>query len=123
MAENGKGFTRIGPPGTEMEGMLTESGMIVTACRPASTQLKARRLLDSWVSGDRQRLELELRLWQAGRRAAVAMDDDGREDLLGCLVDQMTGEPDLFALRSDKLHLGVWVDLLVHLAHPEVGEA
>lgn len=123
MAENGKGFTRIGPPGTEMGDMLTGSRTIDTAPPPVSTQLKARRLLDSWVSGDRQRLELELRLWQEVRLEPVAADDDGREDLLGCLVDQMMGEPDLFAPRAEKLHLGVWVDLLVHLAHPEVGEA
>lgn len=106
-----------------MGDMLTDSGKIDTASAQASTQLKARRLLDSWVAGDRYRLELELRLWAESRFAPVATDGDGREDLLGCLIDQMMGETDLFAPRSEKLHLGVWVDLLVHLAHPEVGEA
>ena len=78
------------------------------------TQIRASRLLDAWIAGDRQRLDYELSHWREGDFAMEG--DDGREELLLCLVRQMMDEPDLFAPRTAKLHLGVWVDMLVHLA-------
>ncbi len=85
------------------------------------TRVMAERLLNPWIAGDKRRLESEMAKWREGvftlQRQDVA--EDGRGELLLCLVQQMMDEPDLFAPRSEKLHLGVWVDLLVHLAHPE----
>jgi hypothetical protein len=84
----------------------------------------AAQLLDPWIAGDRRRLEFEMEKWRDGTLSLgrTGADDDGRGELLLCLVQQMMGEPDLFAPRSEKMHLGVWVDLLVHLAHPEHAE-
>ncbi|HYA17021.1 MAG TPA: hypothetical protein VEF06_06125 [Bryobacteraceae bacterium] len=90
--------------------------------RRTSTQRKAGRLLDSWIAGDRRRLDDELQQWRDGKLTEKDPEDEGREELLRCLVEQMMEEPDLFAPRSEKMHLGVWVDLLLHLAHPELAE-
>jgi len=81
------------------------------------TQIRAARLLDAWIAGDRRRLDYELSQWHEGDFAAQG--EDGREELLLCLVRQMMDEPDLFAPRTAKLHLGVWIDMLAHLARPE----
>jgi hypothetical protein len=81
------------------------------------TQLKATRLLDAWVAGDRRALEYELSQWRAMDLEIEGAEE--REHLLFCLVQQMMDEPDLFAPRSEKLHLGVWVDLLTHLTGAE----
>jgi hypothetical protein len=87
------------------------------------TQIRAARLLDAWIAGDRHRLDYELSHWREGDFAAQGEDgeegEDGREELLLCLVRQMMDEPDLFAPRTAKLHLGVWIDMLAHLARPE----
>jgi hypothetical protein len=82
-----------------------------------ATQLKATRLLDAWVAGDRRALEFELNQWRAIDLGIESGEE--REYLLLCLVQQMMDEPDLFAPRSEKLHLGVWVDLLTHLTGTE----
>jgi hypothetical protein len=82
------------------------------------TQIRAARLLDAWIAGDRRRLDYELKRWRSGD-VAVSEGIDGRAELLDCLVQQMMDEPDLFAPRTARLHLGVWIDMLVHLAEPE----
>jgi hypothetical protein len=115
-----KTLTRTGSSEVEKGDMASGSWMIDMSVRRTSTQLKAARLLDSWISGDRRGLDHELNDWREGRLIETDPTDEGREDLLRCLVEQMMDEPDLFAPRGEKLHLGVWVDLLVHLAHPEL---
>ena len=55
----------------------------------------------------------------SGARFRARKRDEGQEELLLCLVQQMMDEPNLFAPRSAKLHLGVWIDLLVNLAEPD----
>jgi hypothetical protein len=122
LPERHKAFTRIEPLRAEMRDMVTGSGMIDMPLKRTSTQLKAGRLLDSWVSGDRRSLEHELRQECDSEPEDGSPEGEGREELLRCLVDQMREEADLFAPRTEKMHLGVWVDLLVHLAHPEVAE-
>ena len=119
MPNDGERFTRNQSPDAEMSSMVTHPGTIEQALGTTSTQLKAQRLLDFWVSGDQRRLEAELRHWRDHGINQAVSNEDGPADLLRCLVSQMMDEPDLFAPRSEKLHLGVWVDLLVHLAHPE----
>jgi hypothetical protein len=102
---------------------LSEGDNMAAEDESQATHLRAIRLLDPWIAGDRRRLDYEMRQWNEG---TFELDgDDGRAELLFCLVQQMIDEPDLFAPRSEKLHLGVWVDLLMHLAHPELstGEA
>jgi hypothetical protein len=79
------------------------------------TSARAARLLDAWVGGDRGRLDYELSQF---RKGDCPIEADDRDDLLCFLAQQMMDEPDLFAPRTTKLHLGVWVDMLVHLAHP-----
>jgi hypothetical protein len=119
-------ITRISRYTSEEIGMFTNSATIehsegdIMAPEDESqtTHLRAVRLLDPWIAGDRRRLDYEMRQWSEG---GFELDgDDGRAGLLFCLVQQMMDEPDLFAPRSEKLHLGVWVDLLMHLAHPEL---
>jgi hypothetical protein len=81
-----------------------------------TTRVRAARLLDAWIAGDRQRLNFELSHWREGD---LAMNDEGhggRGELLLCVVRQMMDEPDLYASRTEKLHLGVWLDLLSHLS-------
>jgi hypothetical protein len=102
--------------------MVTGAGMIDLSLKRTSTQRKAERLLDSWIAGDRRRLDCELQQWRDGKLTEKDPEDEGREELLRCLVEQMMEEPDLFAPRREKMHLGVWVDLLLHLAHPELTE-
>jgi hypothetical protein len=89
------------------------------------TQVLALRLLDAWIAGDRRRLDDELKRC-AGLSGGAAQSgeattgiDDEREELLQYLAQQMMDEPDLFAPRTSKLHLGVWIDMLVHLAEGE----
>ena len=81
------------------------------------SRVLAARLLDAWIAGDRRRLCYELSLWREGELAAESGDD--RWELLLGIVRQMMGEPDLFAPRQQKLHLGIWFDLLAHLAETE----
>lgn len=87
------------------------------------TQIRAGRLLDAWIAGDRRRLDYELSRCQERDFPARGNEDrdceDGSEELLLCLVQQMMNEPNLFAPRSVNLHLGVWIDLLAHMARPE----
>ena len=77
--------------------------------RRLDTSARAARLLDAWVGGDRGRLDYELSQFRMGDSP---MEADDREDLLCFLARQMMDEPDLFAPRTTKLHLGVWVDML-----------
>jgi len=82
-----------------------------------SSRVRAARLLDVWVSGDQQRLIIELTdMANPGTGSEAEETDKGREELLLCVVRQMMNEPDLYASRAEKLHLGVWLDLLAHLA-------
>jgi hypothetical protein len=82
-----------------------------------STRARAARLLDAWVAGDRQRLAFELNnLAVQGGECEDAENEDGREELLLCVARQMLSEPDLYGSRAEKLHLGVWLDLLAHLS-------
>jgi hypothetical protein len=82
------------------------------------TQVLALRLLDAWIAGDRRRLDDELKCC-AGLSDGTTEINDEREELLHYLAQQMMDEPDLFAPRNAKLHLGVWIDMLVHLAEGE----
>lgn len=82
-----------------------------------SSQVRAARLLDPWIAGDRQRLDFELSQWRDCDQ--LAEREDGREELLLCVVRQMMNEPDLYASRTEKLQIGVWLDMLTHLAQPE----
>ena len=82
-----------------------------------STRVRAARLLDAWVAGDRQRLAFELNsLTAQGEECDDLENEDGREELLHCVARQMMSEPDLYGSRAEKLHLGVWLDLLAHLS-------
>ncbi len=49
--------------------------------RPAGegSQIRATRLLDAWIAGDRQRLDYELSQWRDGD--LLAEGEDGREEL------------------------------------------
>jgi hypothetical protein len=100
------------------ERNMTASSTIETPLSSRTVQDKALRLLDPWIAGDRRRLEMEMGQWREGVFALNRACDEGREELLLCLVQQMLDEPDLFAPRSEKMQLGVWIDLLMHLAHP-----
>jgi hypothetical protein len=84
-----------------------------------TNQVRAASLLDAWIAGDRQRLDYELNEWREGDLAMEGEGDDSREELLLCVVRQMMDEPDLYASRSEKLHLGVWIDILTRLAGHE----
>jgi hypothetical protein len=89
-----------------------------------SSQIRAARLLDAWIAGDRERLDFELSQWRDGDLVmrgspSASSNDDGRDELLLCVVRQMMSEPDLYASRSERIHLGVWMDMLAHLAESE----
>jgi hypothetical protein len=100
---------------------MTADVQLTQASSNTPTSVMAERLLNPWIAGDRGRLEAEMGKWREGifTLQPAGSQDDGRAELLLCLVQQMINEPDLFAPRTEKMHLGVWVDLLVHLAHPE----
>jgi hypothetical protein len=87
--------------------------------RSETTQVRAARLLDAWIAGDRLRLDYELSQWREGDLAMDGEGGDSRKELLLCVVRQILDEPDLYASRSEKLPLGVWIDMLTHLAEPE----
>ena len=117
-------ITRIEPHTSEEISMLTSAGPIresgsnqMESDQAAQTQFRASQLLNPWIAGDRRQLDYEMRRWREGNFALDS--NDGRAELLSCLVQQMMDEPDLFAPRSEKMHLGVWIDLLMHLAHPD----
>jgi hypothetical protein len=100
-----------------VEFHLNESGQVRVLQPRDSSRLRAARLLDAWVSGDRRRLTRELSdLAAPGSGCEGGETNDGREELLLCVVRQMRSEPDLYASRAEKLHLGVWLDLLAHLS-------
>ncbi len=81
------------------------------------SQVRAARLLDAWIAGDRQQLDYELGQWRDDD--LLSEREDGREELLLCVVRQMMNEPDLYASRTEKLQIGVWLDMLTRLAEPE----
>jgi hypothetical protein len=128
MELSGRQNARIVPLLAEKRDMLTESPTTDTPQSISRSKAHALRLLNPWISGDRRTLEFELNRWREGTfglnsERVDAESNDGREELLFCLVQQMVDEPDLFAPRDEKMHLGVWVDLLSHLAHPELEES
>jgi hypothetical protein len=99
----------------EIRGNKDEQVAVLGA--PLKSQILAARLLDAWIAGDCRRLNYELRQWN--QDDFHVGDEDDRLEVLRSLVQQMAAEPDLFAPRAEKLHLGVWIDLLEHLAKPE----
>lgn len=85
-----------------------------------SSQILAAMLLDAWLSGDRCRL-----LWEVDRTAALRpVPADGAEcdrmEILAGIAYEMASA-DLFAPRTENARIGVWMDLLDHLA--DRGEA
>jgi hypothetical protein len=100
-----------------VETRVNKDEQVTVLCAPLNSQILATRLLDAWIAGDYRRLDYELRPWK--QDDFHAGDEDDRLEVLRSLVEQMAAEPDLFAPRAEKLHLGVWIDLLEHLAKPE----
>ena len=96
--------------------METSTAGLYTIQRERS-RVRAARLLDAWIAGDRRRLDHELSYHVDGDPAQN--HEDEREELLLSLMRQMRSEPDLYASRAEKLHLGVWFDILARLAEPE----
>src|ERR1700761_3384089 len=59
--------------------------------RRTPIELRAGRLLDAWIAGDRRGLDHELNQWRKGvfegREADAPSVDGEREELLHCVVD------------------------------------
>jgi len=75
-------------------------------------RVRAARLLDAWVAGDRQQLAFEL-----NDLATHGVEWDGRQEMLLSVVREMMKESDLYISRTEKPRLGVWLDLLAHLSN------
>ena len=97
----------------ELHAKTHESQPCRRSARTGS-QVQAAQLLDAWVAGDRRRLDHLFN--QCREENFIGERQDGREELLQYLALQMKNEPDLFAPRTTKPHLGVWIDTLKHLA-------
>jgi hypothetical protein len=82
-------------------------------CRSAAL---AKSLLETWLSGDRYRLRLELNtvLFTPG----YSEDDDERDhiELLRNITSRMSESPDLYSPREESPRTAAWLDLLDHLS-------
>ena len=79
-----------------------------------ANQAQAAQLLDAWIAGDRRRLD---QIFSQFRETDLIGEGQGdREELLLCIALQMKSAPSLFEPRIAKPQLGVWIDMLTHLA-------